>query len=555
MGSVLLHLLFSSLQCLFFCCPHALRQRLICVLGFVLQKMAPRRRREVVRRNVERMFPGEAWIPRLFWRHFVRTCLYLPVLYGTRRLAHGFLRKRVQLEGLEHWNKALALGRGACFLSSHVGHWEIMAAKGAEAKPNQLWLVTKALKPRFFHFFLEKKRRGLGIQATYEPRVMETVAKVLKAGHTVGWVLDQYAGPPISVRVPFFGVCVGTSLGFAMSVRRYKVPVLPVESFRQEDGSWMVRIHPHQGPTPLAGRSVKQALAEDTAHYTLIVEEMIRRHPEQWLWTHRRFKGDLSPLPASSWGRRMRAVLALLLFFQGFSSEAVVPYAGGETLEYGVKYFGLPAGQCTLSAVDDTFEGHPVYRLEALATSVPPFAWVYKIKDVLRSFQDVDHLYSHAFEMDLKETAQTRLTRERYLHEAKKMIRDDNWKHSKREHIITALEEPMDPFGQDSFSALYFVRTLALKEGVPETFHVFSEGKKLLFVATRLPGQDIFEVDGKPMKSLSLKLQTRWSGVMEQQKREDSILWLSDDFKRYPLQLKAKIKLGTLVARLKKVRP
>jgi KDO2-lipid IV(A) lauroyltransferase len=100
--------------------------------------------------------------------------------------------------------------------------------------------------------------------------------------------------------VPFFGVPVGTISAVAVVAKRTGAPVLPVVNYRDPvRGRYVVEIHP-----PLAWKTHEDPdfeIAQNTAHYSEVLEGHIRQYPEQWLWTHRRFKGDLSPLRENEW--------------------------------------------------------------------------------------------------------------------------------------------------------------------------------------------------------------------------------------------------------------
>jgi KDO2-lipid IV(A) lauroyltransferase len=158
-------------------------------------------------------------------------------------------------------------------------------------------MVTKHLKPEWLHRRLEKVRRSAEVRGTYEPRTLKDVLKELSQGGTVGFVLDQYAGPPVGIRVPFFGVPVGTQTAVAILAKRTGAAVLPIRNHRTKDGVIEIRIDP---PVPWV-EAGDQTLAVMTAKYTEILEEHIREVPGQWLWVHRRFKGDLSPLRREEW--------------------------------------------------------------------------------------------------------------------------------------------------------------------------------------------------------------------------------------------------------------
>ena len=239
---------------------------------------------KVVENNLRLCYPNDPSLRKQIFSesYYYFGCLLLEILtlVGSPRLFLRRIRKEVTLKGLENWENARDSGRGVIFLASHLGNWEIMAAAGAmNGIPSMI--VTKRLKPAWLHDRFEKVRLRCGVEGTYEPKTLKDILKHLKKGGAIAIVLDQYAGDPIGVRVPFFGQNVGTSKAFEVIVKRTGAIVLPCMNFRTLTGH-SVEI----GPPLLEPRS--------TAEYVRILEAQIRQNPEQWLWVHRRFKGDLS---------------------------------------------------------------------------------------------------------------------------------------------------------------------------------------------------------------------------------------------------------------------
>lgn len=264
-------------------------------------------RSRVISENLEFAFPGQperqAELHELAYRHLGQLTLEVLLIFGSFR---RFLQGHVDVTGVEHWREAHRRGRGAIFLSSHVGNWEIMAGSSVMVPGMDLMLVTKHLKPEWFHRAVERARLRYGVRGAYEPRTLRDVMRHLKAGGTVGVILDQYAGPPVGIRVPFFGIPVSTPSLLAMLARRTGAPVLPVINYRSPGGRYRVEI---SAPVEwVAASDPGEELGVNTSMYSKIIEKHILAHPEQWLWIHRRFKGDLSPLRDGEWreGRARR---------------------------------------------------------------------------------------------------------------------------------------------------------------------------------------------------------------------------------------------------------
>ena len=272
-------------------------------LGNVLRLL--RWKRALVGSNLLLAFPGASLeasayrqsIETRFYGHFGNLVIELLCQFGDWK---RWVLSNIELSGLENWEKAHSRGKGVMFITSHLGNWEAMAA-GFSSQGRDLLIVTKHLKPEWVHQTFEFNRLKAGVRGTYEPKTMKDVLRQLTKGGSVGFVLDQYAGPPIGVRVPFFGVPVGTLQAPAAIVRRTGAAALPAVCYRDSDGRLKVQVgaeipwEAHENP--------HEELARNTAKWVASIETSIRSHPDQWLWSHRRFKGDLSPLAPGEWAQ------------------------------------------------------------------------------------------------------------------------------------------------------------------------------------------------------------------------------------------------------------
>jgi KDO2-lipid IV(A) lauroyltransferase len=263
-------------------------------------------RHKVISQNLHIAFPGDSAdavarrkaLADEGYRHLGNLVFEILLLLGPMPY---FIRKYGAVEGSEYWRAAKAKGKGVIFLSSHVGNWEVMSGIGTLLGGFDLMLVTKHLKPEWLHEAIEEGRRKCSVMGTYEPRTMRDVLSCLKKNGTVGFVLDQYTGPPVGVRVPVFGVPVGTSLALATLVKRTGATVIPVTNCRLPNGRFCIYLEPELKWQDMPDQEKTLELATNTAAYSQRVEQHIRAHPGQWLWTHRRFKGDLSPLRDGEW--------------------------------------------------------------------------------------------------------------------------------------------------------------------------------------------------------------------------------------------------------------
>lgn len=257
-------------------------------LGRFLLKII--KRRGVALENIGRCFPGYAAADRecLLRQNFEHYgILVLELLHLFSPIPGHYFRyakANTKLYGLEHWKRAHDLGKGVLFVSSHLGNWELMVAAGA-LNGIPLTMVTKHLKPEWLHKKIEASRLSTGARGAYEPRPLPVILKAFRNKESVGFVLDQYAGPPIGVPVKFFGIEAGTLAAVSTLAQRTGASVIMAKTHRDAKGLIHVSLQPMVD---------LKAVIEDAGKTTELlvshIEGWIREYPSQWLWIHRRFK-------------------------------------------------------------------------------------------------------------------------------------------------------------------------------------------------------------------------------------------------------------------------
>lgn len=190
---------------------------------------------------------------------------------------------QVHVEGVEHLRSAAARGRGVLVLTAHYGNWELLAAAhGLTGLP--LSIVIRPLDHPVLDELAARFRRRSGAELIVKRQAVREVLQALRRGRMVGILLDQNATRAEGVFVPFFGVAASTSKGLAVLALRTDAPVVPVFLRRTADGRHCMDVSP-----PLMPPSDGDVLAY-TATFNRVIEEAIRRAPEQWLWMHARWR-------------------------------------------------------------------------------------------------------------------------------------------------------------------------------------------------------------------------------------------------------------------------
>jgi len=266
---------------------HPALQRVGAGLGWLAAHLVPVRRREV-RAALRRAFPEltEAQrraIARGMYRHLAITAV--ECLAYTAPGARDF-DAVTTTEGWEHLEAVLAQGHGALLLMGHIGNWECMG-RTLSAKGYAPRVVVRGFRDKAFEAYWHEARLRLGVHAINRENSYRTCLRVLRGNGIVAMVLDQNARAGRGVFVDFFGQPASTTPGLAQLAARAKTPVIPMSMFRGPDGRHHMRLDPPLAPPPDHGDDAVHAA---TRQYTKLLEDLIRNHPEQWTWGHRRWR-------------------------------------------------------------------------------------------------------------------------------------------------------------------------------------------------------------------------------------------------------------------------
>jgi KDO2-lipid IV(A) lauroyltransferase len=242
------------------------------------------KRRRIARTNLRLCFPelNDAQRERLLRAHF--RC------FGRALVESGIgwwgsparLRRVVRIEGQEHVDRL----QGQRFIGL-VPHFVGIELEGLRmAMDYRGAAVYVRQKDAFVDAFLKRKReRFAGTHMIRRQEGVKAILRALEGGQALQLSPDMDLGRKDAVFVPFFGVPAATVTVLPRMARLMKVRIVPLV-IRQLPGGrgYVARIYPAWEDYPSA--SVK----DDTRRMNAFLEERIREMPEQYLWTHRRFK-------------------------------------------------------------------------------------------------------------------------------------------------------------------------------------------------------------------------------------------------------------------------
>ena len=247
-----------------------------------------RSRRRIAHRNLASAFPGRTKrerkaIARAAFGHFGRLLVELmkfSTLSDTKMLA------RVEFDGKDRARLAYAQGRGVLFFTGHFGFWELHALVHALAL-EPFSVIARPLDNPYLNALLEHIRQRTGNPVIYRQGMIRQVMRTLQAGHGIAVLIDQHIQARDAVSVDFFERPAATTSAIAALAIRTGAPVVPCFALPLGPGRYrMIYEHPIEPPRADSA----DAVHEFTQRCTDVLEMYVRRHPELWLWMHRRWR-------------------------------------------------------------------------------------------------------------------------------------------------------------------------------------------------------------------------------------------------------------------------
>lgn len=191
-----------------------------------------------------------------------------------------------ETEGEDRVRQVLQQGRGVLFFTGHFGYWEIHAlAHALRFDPNSV--LARPLDNPILDAMLEEIRTRTGNTVIQRRGAVRRILRTLASGRGVAILIDQHLHEADAVYVGFFQRPAATTSALAALALRTGAPVVPVFALPLPHGRYRL-IYEHPVEPPLS--DTPDAVREYTQRCTDILEMYVRRHPELWLWMHRRWR-------------------------------------------------------------------------------------------------------------------------------------------------------------------------------------------------------------------------------------------------------------------------
>jgi len=229
------------------------------------------------------------------------------------------------------------------------------------------------------------------------------------------------------------------------------------------------------------------------------------------------------------------------------------PYRVGEKVVLNLTYFNIVAGTLTLEVlpfVEVNKEKSYAFKVSAKSNSL--FSRFYSVDDSAVTYVNYESLLPINFEITVRESKQ--LADIRSFFDWKK-LKGQYWEkrvsESKGERNKN-IEWEIKAFSQNVVSAVYYLRAFKLTPGKKLAFRVADEGKNIVFTGEVLRKETI-KTDAGTFNTVVVQPRFEVDGVFKPV--GDILLWLTDDDRKFLVRVESKIKIGTIIGKLKELKP
>ena len=193
------------------------------------------------------------------------------------------LNKFIEIDGLENLNKIKREKRRAVFISGHFNNFELMALQIEKAGIN-LCAIYRPLNNVFLNKTMEEIRENFICKNQIKKGRSGTrqIIENIKKGNSVALMIDQRVRE--GIKINFFGKPASTTTIPAQLIKKYRCDLVPIYIERKKNNYFKMFV---SEPIKIGNN---KSIKEITEHLNKILEKMILKNVDQWIWTHDRWK-------------------------------------------------------------------------------------------------------------------------------------------------------------------------------------------------------------------------------------------------------------------------
>jgi hypothetical protein len=241
-------------------------------------------------------------------------------------------------------------------------------------------------------------------------------------------------------------------------------------------------------------------------------------------------------------------IFLLVVLTLGFDTQKNEAFSGGEYLEFRLHYGLINAGYATLEVKDEKLNGEPVFHVIGKGFSTGMTKFFFNVEDVYESYIDKDTRNPYRFVRKIDEGGYTK-NQEGFFNQKTNKILVKDYKHKTEKSFDFSKNT------QDILSSFYYLRNYPninkIKVGESVIIDMFFDNETTKFKLKFIGREDIKTKFG--LVSAMIFRPLVQSGRIF--KEEESLtIWISDDYNKIPLRIKASLLVGSLKADLEEYR-
>ena len=268
--------------------PRPLARQIAAKVAGVLYALSPKLRK-TAETNLHIAFPEWTQAQRdAVIRNMVRNLGWMDAEFARfPKYSKANIEKILVLDGNENFLDARKQGKGVLILTGHIGAWELSSfAHALYGYP--LHFMARPLDNQRIDALVNSYRCASGNQAIFKNESARVMLKILKEAGTIGILTDQNTMPEEAVFVDFFGKPASTTTGIARVALHTDAAVVPGYAVWDESiGKYRLKFEPAM--ELIRTGDTERDVLENTQRFTKVIEDIIRKYPDQWVWAHGRW--------------------------------------------------------------------------------------------------------------------------------------------------------------------------------------------------------------------------------------------------------------------------
>ena len=254
--------------------------------GKLFQIIGPAfRSKEIINNNIKRAFPdlNSKEINKIkssMWNNYGR--VFAEYIY-IKNFRHGNLSKNISIEGEDILANIKKQNQKVIFISGHFSNFELMAMQ-IDKLDLKIGAIYRPLNNIFLNKIMERIRRKYICNNQIKKGIggLKELIKLNNEGYSTALMIDQRVSQ--GIKSNFFNEEAFTTTVPAQLVKKFNIPVVPIFIERYEGIKFKMKVFK---PVHF---SVEDTIENITADLNKILEKMILDNPNNWIWSHNRWK-------------------------------------------------------------------------------------------------------------------------------------------------------------------------------------------------------------------------------------------------------------------------